>query len=352
MPLPTASDVHVNAPLTNISIAYIQAADQFIAARVFPNVPVSKQSDRYFMYLKQDWFRTEARERAPGTESAGDGWRIDNTPTYYAPVYAVHKDVDDQIRANQDNPINMDRDATLWVTTQLLLKRERIWADSYFQPTVWDTDLQGVDSSPGPGQFLRWNKKGSRPFHDITNAAIGIAQKTGFRPNTLVLSPFAFNSLRHHPDVLDRIKYTQRGVVTTEIMAGLFDVARVFVPWGVINYAAEGVPGDDDFEFVFGKSALLCYANPTPSILQPSGGYIFSWTGFLGAGQEGNRIKRFRMEHLSADRVEGEMAFDARLVASDLGVFFHNAVDDQPDENGNGNNNNNNNGNGNNNNGP
>jgi len=326
MPLPTSGDVHVNRPLTNISIAYIQQAEMFIATRVFPNVPVGKQSDRYFVYEKADWFREEAKLRAPATESAGGGWRIDNTPTYYAPVIAVHKDVDDQIRANADTPINMDRDATTWITQQLLLKRERIWAESYFQTGIWDTDLEGVAAAPGADQFLQWDQADSTPIENITEAAVAIAEKTGFRPNTLVLSPFVFNSLRNHADVIDRIKYTQRGVVTTDILAGLFDVERVLVPWGVVNLANEGIMDDDDFEFVFGKSALLTYANPTPSILQPSGGYIFSWTGFLGAGANGNRIKRFRMEQISSDRIEGEMAFDAKLVSADLGVFFEDAV--------------------------
>jgi hypothetical protein len=32
------------------------------------------------------------------------------------------------------------------------------------------------------------------------------------------------------------------------------------------------------------------------------------------------------MEHLEADRVEGEMAFDQKMVASDLGVYFTSAV--------------------------
>jgi len=47
---PTASDVHVNAPLTNISIAYMQMQSEYKAADIFPVVPVSKQTDRYFTY--------------------------------------------------------------------------------------------------------------------------------------------------------------------------------------------------------------------------------------------------------------------------------------------------------------
>lgn len=324
MPLPTSRQVHVNQPLTQISVAYIQRQESFIAQRVFPLVSVNKQSDRYFKYLRDQWFRSEAAERAPATESAGGGWSIDNTPTYYAPVYAVHKDVDDQTRANADEPINMDRDATEWVTQQLLLRRERVWVNQYFTPGVWTTDLQGTDALPG--DFVYWNDYAeSDPIGDVTEAGIEIAERTGFRPNVLVLSPWVYNTLKNHPDVLERIKYTQRGVVTTEILAGLFDVERVVIPWGVENQAVEGA--DLDTEFFFGRHALLVYANPTPSIMQPSGGYIFNWTGYLGASPQGTRIRRFRMEHLEADRIEGSMAFAAHLVAPDLGAFFHEAVE-------------------------
>jgi hypothetical protein len=81
---PTAGDVHVNTPLTNISIAYIQDAANFVAARVFPNIPVAKQSDRYYTYDRGEFNRDEMEERAPGTESAGGSYTLDNTPTYFA----------------------------------------------------------------------------------------------------------------------------------------------------------------------------------------------------------------------------------------------------------------------------
>ena len=67
---PTPGDVHVNVPLTNISIAYLQNASNFIASRVFPNIPVQKQSDRYYTYDRGEFNRDEMKERAAGTESA------------------------------------------------------------------------------------------------------------------------------------------------------------------------------------------------------------------------------------------------------------------------------------------
>src|SRR5262252_5182979 len=112
MPNPNITQVHVDRPLTNMSVAYIQSEDAFVASKVFPMVPVDKKSDRYFVYTKDDWFRDDAQLRAPNSESAGGGYDLDNTPSYTCEVYAYHKDIDEQENANADIPLNMERDAT------------------------------------------------------------------------------------------------------------------------------------------------------------------------------------------------------------------------------------------------
>lgn len=325
MPQPTRSDVHVNRPLTNISVAYIQRATDFIADQVFPTIPVSKQSDRYFTYDKSYWFRSEATERAPGTESAGSGFTIDSTPSYYARLYAVHKDVDDQTRANTDDPLNADRDATLLVTQQMLLKKDALWASTFFKTGVWTNDLTAVTSgTPTASEFLRWDVAGGDPTADVTLQATKMHERTGYRPNVLVITPFVLQKLNNHSLILDRIKYTQRGIVTLDLLAALFGVEKVVVANATNNTAQEGAA--TAMSFVFGKSALLLYSNPNPSIMQPSAGYTFSWSGLLGAGAGGSRIKRFRQEQIESDRIEAEMAFDYKVVASDCGTFMSGVV--------------------------
>ena len=66
MPQPSLNQVHVDAILTNISVAYMQKAENFIADKVFPAVPVDKKSNLFFKYNKNDWFRDEAKKRAEG----------------------------------------------------------------------------------------------------------------------------------------------------------------------------------------------------------------------------------------------------------------------------------------------
>jgi hypothetical protein len=315
MAQPTRSDVHVNKPLTNISIAYIQRAQDFIADKVFPIVPVMKQSDRYFVYTKDFWFRTGAMKRGPASESAGGGFHVDNTPSYFADVWAFHQDVDDQTRANADQPLDMDRDAVLYVTQNLLLRREIQFMNKYMTTGIWTGDPAG-DFTPS----IKWDVAGSNPMADVDQEKQIVKSQTGFLPNTLIVSADVFFALRNNAAVLDRIKYTQRGVVSEDLLALLFGVDKFLVASAVQNTAAEGAT--NSMQYLSKNLCLLVYANPAPSILQPSGGYIFSWQGLFGAGAQGNRIMTFRMEHLKADRVEGEMSFDMKQVGADLGVLF------------------------------
>jgi hypothetical protein len=321
---PTPSDVHVNVPLTNISISYLNTFDG-VADIVFPNVPVTNQSNTYWKYNRDDWNRIEAQERAPGTESVGSGWRM-ATDQYYARVYAFHKDLDDQTRGNADNQFNLDASASTFVTRNLQMKKEKLWVDTYFRTGVWGTEYTGVASgTPSGSQFLRWDNASSTPIQDILNWALAMEQATGgWRPNVLVIGPQVFNSLMNHPDFIDRIKYTQRGVLTPELIAALLNVDRVLVPRAIYNTANEGAAETN--VFMYGKAMMLAYSNPDPSPLTPSAGYTFSWTGYLGAGAMGNRVSSFRMPAIKSDRIEGEMAFDQKLVASDLGIFLAQAV--------------------------
>lgn len=303
----------------------MQRTPDFIADKVFPVVPVDKKSNVYYKYAKGAWFRTNAAKRAPATESAGTGWDV-TTDSYFCDVWAVHKDIADQDRANQDSPIiDLDRDATEFITRDLLLRRELSWVNAYFKTGLWaNTDQTGVAAAPGANQFLQWNQTAATPIEDISAQRLVIGEKTGYKPNTLVLGPRVYETLKNHPEFTDRIKYTQTGIVTPALIAAVLDIDQVLIPAAIQNTALEGAA--DAFSFIYSKSAFLAYAAPSAGILQPSAGYTFNWTGYLGAGAGGNRMKRFRMEQIASDRLEAEIAFDQKVVATDLGVFFATAI--------------------------
>jgi hypothetical protein len=310
-----------------MSVAYMQDESSFIANRVFPKIPVMKQSDVYFIYNKGDFFRDEARVRGGGTESVGGTYEVEAANPYYCKVHAFHKDVNEQERANHDEPLNADQDATDFVTQKMLVRREVDWASKFFVTGVWGCEITGVDATPGSGQALKFDSDSSDPIKVVSDQIVTMASTTGFRPNTLVLSPHVFYALKNHGDILDRIKYTQKGIVTADLLATLFEVERVFVPWGVVNSANKGAT--DAVDFIMGKHMLLMYVNPRPGLKKPSAGYTFTWKGFEGSGEFGNRIVRIPMDQLGigTERIEGEIAFDHKVIASDVGCFFKDIVD-------------------------
>jgi len=324
MPQPTQSQVHVDAILTNISVAYMQRAENFIADKVFPVVPVDKQSDKYFTYDKNDWLRDEAQVRTDGTESVGSGYNI-STATYYADVFAIHKDVGDQTRANADAPINVDREAAEFVTHRLLTRREIQFNNDFMSDGVWGTSATGVASGASTDEFVQWsNYTTSDPIEDIEAGKADILSVTGLEANTLVLGYDVFRQLKNHPDLVDRIKYTSSQTITEDMLARMFDIDRVLVSKSIKATNAEGATAA--YAFTTGKNALLCHVADAPGLLTPSAGYTFQWTGVSQGLGTTIGTSSFRLESLKATRIEAELAFDNKVVGADLGYFFGSAV--------------------------
>lgn len=314
MPQPTQSQVHVDAILTNVSVAFMNEMDSFVASKVFPTISVNKQSDKYFTYSQADFYRDQAKVRADGTESAGSGYSL-STDFYSSSVWALHKDIGDQVRANSDSPLDPDMDATRFLTHQMMIRQERDWASNYFTTSVW-----GTDSTPS----TLWDATGSDPIGDIQTGINTILNNTGYLANTLVLSYNAYKTLRNHPDFVDRYKYTSADSITPELIGKVLDLPRVMVMKGVYNSAAEGASAS--YGQIGDKDALLCYVAPSAGLMTASAGYNFVWNGVGGGLGTSVAVSKYRMDWLRADRLEIESAWDFKVVSSALGYFFSNPV--------------------------
>lgn len=323
---PSRSDVHVDRPLTEISIAFLQSADNFVADKAFPILPVSKQSDQYFTYDRGMFNRDEAEELAPGARAAAANYTL-STDTYNAKVWALAKDVADQVRANADSPLSLDKEATEFLAVKMLIRKERNFASSHFITGVWTTERAGVASSVSGTQFLRWDVASSTPIEDMRAAVRAVHVLTGFRPDRLVLGREVYDALLDHPDIIGRIDRGQTSgpaVAMRDSLAALFELKQILVMDSIYNSAAEGAT--NVHAFIGGKNALLLYTPASPGLMTPSAGYTFAWSGLLGSGATGTRVKRIRMEPEASDRIQIEMSFDQKQIAADLGAFFLNAV--------------------------
>lgn len=327
---PSQSAVHVNRPLTNVSLAMMQDPDSFAAVRAFRNIGVDKQSDVFFRYDRGYWNRSEVQLRAPATEVKTGGYVVDNL-TYLCKEYGLGKDIPDQVRANADAPLQLDSEATRWLTLQMLLFKEKQFAGTFLTTGVWWRDEVGVASGPTAQQFIKWSDyTNSDPIANIREWKREMRQNTGMEPGVLMLGRDVYDTLLDHPDIIDRLKYGQTpgspAIATRQTLASLFELDEIIVSSAIENTANEGATNAHSFIVGAGRGLLL-YRPSSAGLLTPAPGYHFSWRGLDGAFNDlGTAISRFRMDLKKADRIEIAAAFDMKLVAGELATYISAAL--------------------------
>jgi len=324
----TAGDVHVNTALADVSIAYKQNALSYVASQAFPSVKVQKQSDVIFAFDKNDWLRNEAGIRAPGTESSGGGFAITSDTNYFAKPHAWHQDIPIETLRNSDLS-NLEVQVAEAVMQKLLIDREVDWTTNYFTTSLW-ADQGGPDDATGDATNTAWpyfvyfsDQANSDPQNTIILGQESIQQNTGYKPNTLIAGLQVHNQLRKHADVKEQVKYTSSANVGNSFLAQFFDIDKYLVGSSIRATNIEGDTGA--YSFNLGKSMLLVYAPPSPGILTPSGGYTFEWTGLNDLGYDVT-MESWWEQKIHSQRVEGNMAYDAKLLCKDMGVFFDGAI--------------------------
>ena len=323
MSQPTSTDLHVDANLTDFSIAYIQDQTNFIAGRAVPIKPVQFKSNKYPIFNKNDWLRDDAvKQRAPGEGAPRSGFTI-SEGSYSAEAWWTAVPLSEIVTANADPAIPVDRAATQLVTQRALIRRERLFASNFMATGKWGTDVNGT--AGGGTDFTSWDDYSSDPQKDVDVGKKKVWSQTGFVPNKLTVAYAVHQALKRHPLIKDMIKYVTDESVTAEIIARFLEVDEYLVMMAVYSSSNEGAAAPT-YAAVNGTDAALWYADGSPALMTPTAAAIFSWTGLTGINDAGIRIDQYYDQDKKEDVVRGEFAFDMKVTGSDLGYFFHNAA--------------------------
>ena len=335
--MPILNEIHINRALTNISVAYIQSADAFIADKVFPKIPVESRSDKYFIYDPQQYLTDDAKEIAAGGEAPLIELSVESKDAYSCNVTKLADKIPVEILANQDAPLDIEIDSANLLAQKMLLNKERKFAATFFMPDKWGTDLVGAVKGDGLNSLTYWDSKDSTPIEDIENIKEMVHLQTAQRINTMVISRPVYKYLKNHPEILFRILYKagdNPAIITTQLIASVFDLENIYIMDSIFNTGKEGKPGQN--LYIGGKSALLCYVPKSPGLRTPASGYTFVWTKLMqqmnggkntskiGGGDYG--VKQYWDERTSSYFNEAWNAYDQRIIGKDLGVFLNNIV--------------------------
>ena len=334
MAMLTPNSVHVDQPLTNLTIAYMQDTTGFIADKVFPRVPVSNKTNKYYIYNRADFNRAgQVQLRAPRTKAPVVGMSL-STDTYSAEVYSLATNFDFETLANADTALEIRAAGAQMLTMQLMIDREIKWASKYFAGSIWGSDWTGVSGSPSTSQVRQWSDyTNSTPIRDVTSLMQTVQLKSGgFKPNVMVVGKQTRDILVNHPDILNRLNggatVTNTALITDAKIAEIFGVEEFLVMETVKNTAAEGVTESN--AFIGGKSAALYYRPRAAGLMVPSAGYTFTWSDVANNSGYGIDVKSYvgdflRVEGI-AELLEANLAYDQKVVSSDLGGFIATVV--------------------------
>lgn len=314
--MPTVQQVHIDKALSNISIGYVN--EQFISDKVFKPVPVTKQSDKYYVYGKER-FRQNSDFRAPGTEANEISWAL-SSDQYFCEGHALRHPIPDEEVQNADEVFNLESEATELVTEGVLLNKEVNAAAILLNVDSYGSGLALTLGSAGAP--AKWSAENSDPIYDITRAKEAIHKSSGIRANTLIVSEPVMNVLRLHPKLVDIIKYVQKGVVTSELMAVAFGVDQILVGSALKSSATN--PGqEDDLSYIWGNSAVLAYVPPRPGRKVPALGYSFMWDK---DGNSAVQVRKWYEVGRRATVIEAERWYSQKIVSPFAGFLFSDCV--------------------------
>jgi len=294
--MPNTQKRHVDQLLSNVAVKY--RSGNYIADKVFPMVPVKKDTDLYRVY--------ERNFRIPETKKAAKGIarQLDfdiSTSTYVLEKHALVDYISKDEEENYDlNSLKVD--TTEELTDAILRRREKSVAD-LFTTTSWSNNVSLAAAWSS-------NTTTTNPIPTMDSAASVVLTESGLMPNFAQMDHLSYLDAKNHVSILDRVKHTSREM-NENILAGLFDIPELLIGRASSDTAAEGLT--QTVSFLWGRQAFVGWKAPRASFKAPSCGYIFQSSMPM--------VRRWKDEAREAEAIEVQQKYQPKVVASLTGFL-------------------------------
>jgi len=312
--------VHINAALTNLSIAYGQG--QNIIRGILPPFPTDHQSDLVWKYGKE-LFLSKDDVRAGGTEAKNSDWGL-TTVQFECSGHALQGRIAREKEHNADPALNLLADTTMLLTQQVRLNEE-------INGIAKIVSAMGTASYVADQSKTAWNSANFDPYGYLKGQIDTIGLQCGRLPNTLALSRPVWTAIRKNPNVVGLItgapQLPSAGVSTAQF-AELLELKEILVGEMVYNTTL-----GQALSWAWGQKALLFYKDPNPGLRVLSLGYTPIWTKALAAvtglekvpGMDGmgdQFVQQYFWEPEIADYVVAHSYYDQQLWAPECGQLY------------------------------
>lgn len=314
----TGRNLHVDTPLSNLFVAAFETQGDFVAAQLFPTVPVGKQSDRYYVLKKENWLKLHTTYRAPRTRANRIEFDI-SSGSFFCDNYALGAEIALEDLANADTALSIRQSNIALVTRGLLADWENRAA--VIATTSGNHVAAPVRNTSGPAA---WDSVLSADLIEQLGAGHdAIFASTGLRANTLVLDYQSYMYAKRNQRLASRFQYRNNGPVhvSDPQMLESFMVDKLLIARSQKNTA--NLPAGSTTS-IWGPTALLCRTEPGLSLMTATYGLSMRWTApelgiplAVTTDVEDGAGKR-KIEILEAGLYQ-----DEKIIASDLGYFIN-----------------------------
>lgn len=307
---------YVDPVLTNLSQKWTNGTGEYIAEQLFPVITVPKPTGKYWAYnkdnLRAGGTNIDLRTGRSKTAEVTFGKSLKD----FGPLqeHAMKDFISKDEYRDTDSPLDVETDVVDNLNEVMLLSEEISLATMLRSTSVitQNTTLSGTS---------QWSDYGnSNPFSDIKSAIIAARSASFKAPNTITFSQDVWLALVDHPDLLDRIKWSNLGVVTEA------DFLRLFAPYGIQKILVGKAMYDNAIEgqtatvgSVWGKDVILSYTTPTPGLRTVNGGYTLRL-------RDGKYVDKWDEHDPKGTWVRNNDYYDQMLFASELFFLIKNAV--------------------------
>lgn len=259
-----AAERIVDPVLTQLVRGY--SNNEFIGDKLFPIVGVEKESGKVPYFGKEN-FRIYDAKRALRADSNDINVAGALTTTYSLEEYDLQAKID--YREVSEDLFDIRKRQAQVTMDGIMLARE------YKQATI--AQAAGTYASTNKTALsTNINDTDQDPVAVITAAQTAIRAVIGKKANIGYIASDVYDVLMQHPLLLERIKYSQAGVLDKEWLKKLFGLDEIYV--GQAIYTAD----DTTFTDVWKDTIILAYQPKSTgknSMYQPAFGYTFQKNG-------------------------------------------------------------------------
>lgn len=254
------------------SVAFGYRTGQLVFEELFPIVPTTKEGATIPKWGPEHFGVSEVKRSLRAKYARGSVTPGKVTIALQQRGYEELIDIREVEEA--EDLLNMEQVRTRLAMFKVMQDLETDAATLAQTAANYHSDLRDTD-----GPTVKWSTAAnSVPVQDMDMWREAVANFTGMLPNVAMFGVDVFNVAKEHAAIVDKIKYTQKGVVTAEMLASVFGLDKIVVGRSYVHNTTTG-----KMKLNWDAKTIVLACVPPAAIRSeatPAYGYTFRRSGY------------------------------------------------------------------------